>query len=250
MMAGDQAFQTEILVPVYHEVQRRVAEHPEVWLFVKDIAELYRETYNRAVLKRCEQAMLAPLGLTAEALFAKDSDVRTEVVNRLVSDMRFFEPPRIETMVTGYDADGAHIYTIRDGDVTMNDMAGFAAIGSGAWHAESQLMRANINLTTSLPSAIWHTYTAKKRSEVAQGVGSATDMVVVGAAFGHSHIVKPEEIAVLDEVYAKIVDDEKKADGVAIERVAEHVKEVNETSQAQTASQEPPRSRATEEDQA
>ena len=89
---------------------------------------------------------------------------------------------------------------------TQLDGVGFVAAGSGQWHAESQFMFSRYTREWDLPEALSLVYAAKKRAEVAPGVGKLeTDLVVI---FSHppntlhfnagSPLVKE-----LEEIYSK-----------------------------------------------
>ena len=98
----------------------------------------------------------------------------------------------IETIIAGIDsATGSvvphviSIYKSQSGDGVVNcDSVGFAAVGIGARHAESQFMLAGHSRYSPMPETLLLTYLAKKRSEVAPGVGEGTDMFTIGAGLG------------------------------------------------------------------
>jgi len=86
----------------------------------------------------------------------------------------------METIIAGMDETGPHIYSIdSDGVSSCNDSAGFAAIGIGARHAESQFMFQHFAPHWHIGPALILLYTAKRRAEVAPGVGSETDMFLI-----------------------------------------------------------------------
>jgi hypothetical protein len=53
MQSGDQAFNTEILTGVLRVVTERIAQNPEDWWLVEDVAKLYVQYRNEA--KSCGQ---------------------------------------------------------------------------------------------------------------------------------------------------------------------------------------------------
>jgi hypothetical protein len=90
----------------------------------------------------------------------------------------------VETIFTGVDESGAHTYQISENVDMCCDPVGFAAIGSGGRHAESQFMLARHSRNATLDETLFLLYSAKKQSEVAPGVGEATDMFTIGPRKG------------------------------------------------------------------
>jgi hypothetical protein len=76
---------------------------------------------------------------------------------------------------------GPHLYIVQNAHSYPADRIGFAAIGIGARHANSQLMFRGHSPKKDLPETLLSVYTAKKRAdEVAPGVGEDTDMFSIG----------------------------------------------------------------------
>ena len=71
------------------------------------------------------------------------------------------------------------IFVVRDGYLSCEDVVGFASVGSGSRHAESQMMLARHAWNADLDPTLLTTYLAKKRAEVAPGVGTETDMFMI-----------------------------------------------------------------------
>jgi hypothetical protein len=111
--------------------------------------------------------------------------------------------PAIEAIVAGLDSSGAHIFVINNNDVTCRDSVGFAAIGAGDWHANSQFMFAKHERTKPLPETLLLTYAAKKRAEVAPGVGAGTDMFTIGPGLGTYYRIPSIIIDDIDGIYKR-----------------------------------------------
>jgi hypothetical protein len=78
------------------------------------------------------------------------------------------------------DAENAHIYSLDErGIVSCLDDVGFAAIGSGSWHAKSRLMQWGYVNSTLFVQALAASFAAKRAAEVAPGVGTATDIHIL-----------------------------------------------------------------------
>jgi len=66
-----------------------------------------------------------------------------ELVRDLSSQLQTFELyAPVAAIICGMDKDGAHIYVARNSQIENRDWIGFAAIGAGDWHSNSQFMLA------------------------------------------------------------------------------------------------------------
>jgi hypothetical protein len=72
-------------------------------------------------------------------------------------------------------------------------------VGYGEWHSQSQFMFAGHAPWKNFPETFLLTYSAKKRAEVAPGVGAHTDMVVVGG-LGQLTLVESAQMDYLESV--------------------------------------------------
>jgi hypothetical protein len=216
MYSGDTAILTEILQAVHLEVNKHVREHPELWLRVRDVAEICKNCYWNAHVKRSQSEVLAPLGLNAASFLIAQGSMSQDVVADLTEQMQDWDFSDINSIIfAGVDVDGpqgmpgtnsityAHIYLAHDAEVTCQDRVGFAAIGIGTSHAESQLMYEGHSSAENFVDTILVTYLAKKRAEIAPGVGKATDMFIIGPGVGsHTTVgdhVLAELLAIHDE---------------------------------------------------
>ena len=55
------------------------------------------------------------------------------------------------------------------------------------------------------------TYIAKKRAEIAPGVGPTTDMILIGPQIGHADIVNPKVVKKIDKEYRRLKARESRA---------------------------------------
>jgi hypothetical protein len=213
MTAGDAGLQTEILHEVHQVVNARVMSQPDNWWNVKDAVDVYVNFYNFFKLKRARERVLAPLGLDEKTFVSKQQTMSKEFVTQITQEMINFEMPPVATIITGVDNFGAHIYAIHDNQILCCDAIGFASIGIGARHAESQFMLRGHTRLTPMPETALLTYSAKKKSEVAPGVGKGTDMFAIGPNLGSFGMIFPDGIlaqaefdSIQDEVNKKIDD--------------------------------------------
>ena len=140
MQAGDAAFHAEILNEISPIVVDRIQKDPANWWKVKDVAELYVSHRNEIKQKRAETALLKPLGLTTDSFRRLQKELNDGVAEQLTRDIINFPMPHVSTLIVGIDPQGPHIYVVDDDEIKCNDIVGFAAIGIGARHAESQFM--------------------------------------------------------------------------------------------------------------
>ena len=196
MYSGDTAVLTEILHAVESDVNARLLKDPDTWLAVREVADLYRAHFHAALRKRSESKILQPLGLDMKSYIEKQKGMDSDVVEALTEKLtlyQFDDSPQ-SVIFAGIDLDGpqpengrrthAHIYVARDADITCEDRVGFASIGIGQFHAESHFMFEGHAKSAPFPDTILRTYFAKKRAEVAPGVGAQTDMFAIGPGLG------------------------------------------------------------------
>lgn len=233
MWAGDAGFQAEVIQVVNRVVTARVAKRPDDWWNVADVVDEYVKAWRDAKRKRAETEILSPIGLTFEKLISGDHGLTDYMVKHLLSALSEYRMPGevpgvpfTETIIAGVDHSGgnervaSHLYRLWDDKYSNQDLTAFAAIGAGAWHANSQLMQAKYDSTKNADEAIWRTYVAKRRAEVAPGVGEkGTNMFALGPNVGMSMTVPQDWVAELAQRYEKLAEAEKKANDKALQGV-------------------------------
>jgi hypothetical protein len=221
MMSGDAAFYTEIMEAVGSQLEGRQEERVPVG----EIARMFVSFRNNALRRRASDAILSPLGLTSETFLLQQRDMDPQLVDKLATELLNFGVPAVDVIVTGIDEHGTQIYVMVDGDLSCNNAIGFASVGSGARHAESQLMLARHSPSSTLSETLFLTYVAKKRSEVAPGVGQDTDMVMIDPGVGVSGL-NADIVSRLEKAYADLQQKEKATFQSASEEVAQYVAEI------------------------
>ncbi|WP_273241597.1 Ntn hydrolase family protein [Hyphomonas atlantica corrig.] len=211
MTSGDAAFQAEVLAELSKEISLRLQDENVGWLEVREIAYAYSRHRSLLRNKRIEEQILVPLGLDYPAYLANQSSLAPNLVNDIAKEMLAFQVPYCTTIICGVDDFGAHLYKVLDGDVICSDQIGFAAIGSGSRHAESDFMLAAHSRFDSMSDTLFRTYAAKRRAELAPGVGERTDFFMIGSEPGSFQYLNNEILETLNKEYDKLVRDEKKA---------------------------------------
>lgn len=203
--AGDSAFFAEVYADLRVRVLDRITLEPHKWLVVKDVVDMYIACRNSLKLKRAEASLLAPLGLDRDSFFLKQKLLNDDLANQLSRELINFQIPGVSVIFAGVDESGPHIYSIEDDYVQCHDTIGFASIGSGSRHAESQFMLARHSGNSIIPEVLFLTYIAKKRAEIAPGVGAETDMYMIGSELGQAIPLQEQAIKKLDEAYNLVV---------------------------------------------
>ena len=173
MIAGDYTIHTEAL----HQTNRIIAATSET--DPANIAEIYAGCIRDVKFRHAANIYLSPLGLKSD-IFSGQGDVSSDLLGSLADQVQRYGGPETSAIVVGADDFGTHIYLVDEKSrVSCHDDVGFVAIGLGAWHAKSQLMRARYTSQSPFATALALAYAAKKQAEVAPGVGIETDMFVV-----------------------------------------------------------------------
>jgi hypothetical protein len=236
MTSGDAALLREISTGVQAEVQAAILADPNNWLNVFDVAQMFVRHRNEAKLRRAEASLLGPLGLNRWAFLHGQHGLAADLARTIATDMVQFPLPPTGFLITGVDTTGAHIYTVNDGALSCNDAMAFAAIGIGSRHAESHFMLAQHGCHRTLSETLLQIHVAKKRAEIAPGVGTDTDLFSIGPVLGTFSVLHESVTQRLDTEYEQLVDEERAARDAAKLRVDQYVDDLR---QAPAATQQP-----------
>lgn len=205
MIAGDVNLHTELLEEV-RATLRATEDQPEVQT-VKNIADAYAKAYIESKRRRAEAAFLMPMGLTVETFIQHQRNLTEAIAADLTRQVVHFQMPACAALFVGIDQSAgygrAHIYTVQNGEVSCHNDTGFASIGVGRNQAASSLMFAGHGSSMSMDEVLYMTLVAKKRAEVAPGVGKETDMAFVSVAEGRYIYLKTKIVDHLEEIYAR-----------------------------------------------
>jgi hypothetical protein len=226
LIAGDATLQSEIFKRVSIEVTGWINKDPDTWVTVKDVATLYCKKYREILREHAEVEILVPLGLDIKTFLKEQRKMSPAVVKRIAKKLSKYDfSSLLEVIFMGKDHDGpldakgkkliyAQLYATERDKLANLTTVGFAAIGSGKSHAESQFMFSGHSPRKAFSDTILLTYAAKKRAEVAPSVGKITDMVVIGPELGVTTKVEDEHMYKLDRIYQK----SRKSTARAVER--------------------------------
>jgi hypothetical protein len=219
---------------IYHEfrsnVEQLIMANPEVWLEVTTIVDIYLRY--------------------SETFISRQNQMNTDFITAISEQIINYQLPRTSAIVCGFDNKGPHIFVIHDNDCGCYDDIGFASIGMGASHANSQFMLHGHTRWAPTADTVFLTYLAKKRSEIAPGVGDQSDTLLI-SGLGQSSTWNPALIARLEEEYQKLIREEKEAQSKAKEEIGGYVAELQRgAAAAQAAPQLPDSQEANKPDEA
>lgn len=223
MASGDSAFQTEILQRLYKKVAAKIEANPSEWVKIEDVAYLYAEIRNKIKAKRAENSILLPLGLTQDSFLSRQNEMSSDFIASVSKKLLNFDVPNVSTIISGIDSAGPHIFMVKNDNVFCMNTIGFASVGIGARHANSQLMLAGITSNTPIPEALFLTYIAKKRSEISPGVGDETDMFIIGPNLGTYNLLNIDHISKLETEYKNLSKGEDLVFDKAKEEITNYV---------------------------
>jgi hypothetical protein len=239
MVAGDMAIQAELILELTALISTKLTEQPPPdWFSVKDVADWYVFYYEKIKAKRSERELLKPLGLTLDTYISRQRELSDEVSNKLSVELINYTLPGCAAIIAGLDRRGPHLFVVNGGEVNCQDAAGFAAIGVGSYHASSFLMFSRHSKDASSAKTLWRTYTAKKRAEVAPGVGIETDMFVIGSSLGSYSRIHDDISRRVETIYSGAVKGHAAVDKKAEDKTDAYIQQIinqQTKSTAQTA---------------
>ena len=147
----------------------------------KQMAELVRVAYKEIRLMHLERTVLEPRGLDLNKYYSNQQALFPVIVQHIDEQLSTFQMD-VEVIVAGPSGDRCTLHSIRHpGEVFDHSGIGFVALGSGWPHATYSLIDAQYVPSLDEQTVTCMVKEAKKRSEVAPGVGSKTDIRVVGS---------------------------------------------------------------------
>ena len=206
LSAGSALVPTEL----FNSTRARFTGIPAPSIF--DVVQEIKRNFVRLRTIRAEEKYFRPLGLSVKRFLEDQRSLDNTLVIRLT---RYLEEAGLggraglQILVAGIDSAGSHIHCIFDpGTSECFDSIGYCSIGSGERHADSALNVNGYHIALPLNKALYLMYEAKKRAEIAPGVGRMyTDVAIVDSTGIRNLTV--EQVGVLQEVYDKHTEVEK-----------------------------------------
>jgi 20S proteasome alpha/beta subunit len=174
VIAGDYSLHSQAIKATMQHFQSNANASP------KNVATYYGTQIQTIKAREAESLYLAPLGLNSDTFLAQQREMAEHLATTLTEQMQSYRGEDVEALIIGSGGDYVQLYGVdTKGIVSCFDDVGFAAIGSGAWHARSRLMQARYTNTQRFSRIAALTYAAKKTAELAPGVGAHTDITLV-----------------------------------------------------------------------
>jgi hypothetical protein len=183
------------------QISRQVAEALSGTPTVEEIAQSLALEFDATRRERMEQQLLVPRALDVDTFYASHSALNPQVVAMLDNMMQQYNLG-VELLVAGVDSSGAHVCTVfhPGSPHNVHDTIGYAAVGSGWIHAIQAFIGFRQTAQADYHETVFRAYAAKRRAEVAPGVGTDTDMAVISAGEG-IHWLTGQELGQLGEIY-------------------------------------------------
>ena len=144
-----------------------------------EAAEVVRGSYQKVRLANVVHRELEPRGLDLNSYYGRHQQLLPQVV-QMVDQALFSADLGVEILIAGPSGQAHTIHTILNPGTTHNNSSiGHGAIGSGAPHALYSLIEGSYTPSLDKEAVVKLVEKAKKRSEVAPGVGKETTVVVI-----------------------------------------------------------------------
>ncbi len=147
---------------------------------VEQIAEIIRRTYQEYRRHLVVERLLEPRGLSLETYYNTQQRLVLGVVQEVESQLTSFNLG-VELIVAGCrDKEECHLFTITHPGVSLlHDAIGHVSIGSGSPHVMYFFIGSNYRKSLSAKEVEQLVREAKKKSEVAPGVGKQTEVLII-----------------------------------------------------------------------
>ena len=176
MLAGDVLRGNEVL-----DVAKAQLAHREGGVTAPEATEVVREAYQKVRLTNVVQRELEPRGLDLDNYYSRQQGLLPQVV-QVVDQAMYNHDLGVQMLVAGQYGATHTIHSIQNPGIVLDHSSiGHGAIGSGAPHALYSLIEGDYVPSMSKDAVIELVQGAKKRSEVAPGVGKETTIVSIPA---------------------------------------------------------------------
>jgi len=152
---------------------------------IGQVLEIVRTEYISTRMVKTDETVTASLGADYARFLQKGGtlpnylQVQPAVFQQLFMITQQFNLG-VDIIVAGIDDLGAHISVVTNpGTLFSLDKLGYSAIGTGGMHATIHLLLSGHTSGRTFLETLYDVYVAKKASEVAPGVGQATDLAVI-----------------------------------------------------------------------
>lgn len=174
LIAGNVLFANQIIDIVKNKVKDS-KNNPKI-----NLIEEFRLAYQKIRHTTITQNIVEPRGLTFDQYLANQTRLDQKIVAMIDQEYKMYNLG-VEIIIINSDNDKCwHISTlVNPAYIISNDSIGFSAIGSGAIHANYSMIDDKYTKLCPKDKVIEMCEKAKKRAEVAPGVGRGTSSIVL-----------------------------------------------------------------------
>lgn len=146
---------------------------------ISEIVDRVKDAYLGTRNSRIEERYFKVRGFDIKWFNANQRMLNPDIAFRLDHQLETYRFD-LEILIAGVDGAGAHIYYIYPPCCSeCFDSLGYCSIGSGERHSDSTFIAYRYAPSFSLENGLYMTYEAKRKSEIAVGVGQSTDIAVI-----------------------------------------------------------------------
>lgn len=169
---------------------------------VKDIVANLEQAYVALRGRQVEARILLSRGLSFKEFLDRHSSLQVQIVGMIDRQIAEFDFG-VSLLVAGVDTDGGHLNTINNpgGVSESHGVIGYAAIGSGAFHAIHTMIGFQHTSAAKLEETVFRVFAAKRRAEAAPGVGHELDLLIVDQM--GCHRISEDALASLQTLYVE-----------------------------------------------
>ncbi|HYL66175.1 MAG TPA: hypothetical protein VEU72_03380 [Nitrosopumilaceae archaeon] len=146
---------------------------------IKEILNSVKQNYVEVRNRKAEEEIFYPVSMSISSFQKNQNAMNDNIVLKLDHELAEYDLG-LTILLAGVDSTGAHLHTIENPGVSAQfDKLGFCCLGSGQRHAFDSLIVNNYHIELPFKEAMFATYEAKKKAELAPGVGGKTDMLYI-----------------------------------------------------------------------
>jgi 20S proteasome alpha/beta subunit len=139
--------------------------------------------------RRIEDEFFKPRGITIEEYYKNQAHFSEQLASMFEERIEEYDSG-VNILIIGVDDKGSHLYLV---DYTEHprtsrrfDSIGFCSVGIGTPHAQNSLISNKCSPNLPLREVLYLVYEAKKKAEIAPGVGCMTDIAYIDSKGCHS----------------------------------------------------------------
>lgn len=173
---------------------------------ISEIVEKVKEEYLKIRSRQIEERFFKVRGFDIKWFNENQRMLNPEIALRLDHQLETYRFD-LSILIAGVDGVGAHVYYVYPPcSSECFDSLGYCGIGTGERHADSTFISYRYAPSFPLESALYITYEAKRKAEIAVGVGKSTDMAIISE--NGIQFIKKEILDKLKETYEKKMETE------------------------------------------